>query len=65
MAFKELEHRGRWLRSQTAGWLGPCALLSVAFSTYLGSQRFGARTLVLLSGFAGILAAKQSSWMVW
>lgn len=65
MAFRELEQGGHWLRLQTRAWLLPWALLPVAFGTYLGSQCFGVRVLFLLGGFAGILASKQSSWMVW
>ena len=37
IAFKELEHGGHCLRMQTTAWLVPCALLPVAFGTYLGS----------------------------
>lgn len=54
MAFKELEHRGQWLRLQTAAWLVPRALLPVAFGTYLGSWYLGARGpffLVVLLGY--------------
>lgn len=66
-AFREQEQEqgGHWLRLQTRAWLLPCALLPVASGTYLGSQCFGVRVLFLLGGFAGILASKQSLWMVW